>query len=129
MLIGTQDTDGSFKQVGAPLLSKALSGGLNDKKAALSAYVLVSLLKSINLVDNKQEYSQNIDKALAYLKNSVNNLQQADTYTLAVVLYAFKLAQFTENDLINRIDQHLDNIAIRKSNFNLVSSKLVFKSA
>jgi hypothetical protein len=117
MLMSTQaEEEGSFRQVGAPLFSKALAGGLDDKKAALSAYVLVSLLKTIKAVNlQKNKYESKVSKALAYLKKSVENLDQTDTYTLALVLYAFKLAQYEKN-LVNKIDTELNRRAIRESN-------------
>jgi hypothetical protein len=122
MLLGTQDqNEGSFKQVGAPLYSKALAGGLGtDRAFGLSAYVLVSLLKTFDALKQSDELVNDdskakIDKAFKYLKKSVqSDLEKADTYSLAVVLYAFKLGRY-EKALIERVENELDKRAIKES--------------
>lgn len=117
MLMGTQDKEtGCFKQVGAPLFSKAMAGGLSDKQVALSAYVTISVLKatdSLNLT-NSSDYQPGIAKGLEYLKSHVNkseeSLKKADTYTLSLILYAFKLAKF-DSALVASINTELDSRA------------------
>lgn len=115
MLLKTQSNDGSFAQTGAPLFSKALAGGMSDKKAGLSAFVLVSLLKSFDALNiTSNEDRRQLNKALEYLKNSVKDLKNADTYTLALVLYALKLGNY-EKVLIKSIDNELNKRAVKES--------------
>ena len=111
-LLKRQDEDGSFRQTGAQLYSKALSGGLKDKKTALSAYVMISMLKSkiaLNITLN-----QKINKGLTYLKLSLENIELTDTYTLALSLYAFKIDSF-DLKIIKKVENELDKRAIDKS--------------
>ena len=110
-LLKRQDEDGSFKQTGAQLFSKALSGGLKDKKTGLSAYVMVSLLKTKMALS--QPVNDNLKKGLKYLKSSLENLESADTYTLALSLYAFKLDS-QDIIMIEEIEAELDKRAIDK---------------
>lgn len=118
MLSETQDNDGSFRQVGAPLFSKALAGGLKNKKAGLSAYVMVSILKSITALDSagvKHDSDIVLSKGLEFLRTSVQDLETVDIYTLALVNYVFK-SMFIEDELIQKLDKELDVRAIRESN-------------
>ncbi len=116
MLIGTQNAEGCFEQVGAPLYSKALAGGLKDRKVGLSAYVLVSILKSLDALNvRNQEYDAKVKLGLKYLKSSINDLQNADTYTLGLVLFAFKLADKQEDqDFIKKMNEEINRRAINE---------------
>lgn len=116
MLTTTQDDDGSFKQVGAPLLSKALSGGLKDKKLGLSAYVLLSMVKAINASNNKEntpDIQQSLAKGLLYLKSSMDDLTKVDTYSLALVHNVYKLLDINEES-ISSIEDELNSRIIKK---------------
>jgi len=114
-LLSIQAEDGSFPQVGAPLLSKSLSGGLKDQKTGLSAYVMVVILKTMKaLKDNQVENQSQINKGIEYLKNSIKSVDEVDTYTLALISYAFKLANINEDDILN-IMEELDKRAIIES--------------
>ena len=117
MLMSTQNSEGCFEQVGAPLYSKALSGGLKDKKVGLSAYVLVSVLKAIDALKLKgdAEYDAKIKNGLNFLKTSVQNLQSADSYTLGLVLFAFKLADVGDDEFVSQINEELNRRAINES--------------
>jgi hypothetical protein len=126
MLLRTQNNaDGCFNQVGAQLLSKALSGGLDTTSSTnigLSAYVLISLLKatdSLNLTTNLT-YSIKIQSGLECLKNSLfendESLSRVKTHTLGLVLYAFKLADF-EKELTVKINEELERRALVQNGF------------
>ncbi|CAF0775839.1 unnamed protein product [Brachionus calyciflorus] len=119
MLLNTQSTDGSFKQVGAPLYSKALAGGLKDKKVGLSAYVLISLLKankSLNKINVEPEIQLSLSKGIGYLSSAIEDVSNTDSYTLALALYAFKIAELNE-ELISKIDSELDKRASKEGDF------------
>ena len=117
MLLDTQNSEGCFEQVGAPLYSKALSGGLKDKKVGLSAYVLVSVLKAVNALKLKgdPEYDDPIKNGLNFLKRSVMNLQSADSYTLGLVMFSFKLAGVGDVNFLEKINEELNRRAINES--------------
>lgn len=111
MLIKTQNREGAFTQVGAALYSKALAGGLKDKKTALSAYVTISILKSIQALNLTDAHSDAVGKGVTYLKNSIKDLSSTDTYTLALVHYVLKLTK-TNDQLFKDIGLELDARAI-----------------
>jgi hypothetical protein len=132
MLTNTQDeSDGSFKQVGAKLFSKALSGTLKDDeeqaKVGLSAYVMISLLKTVAVfnsntnLDNKISYGlrmEKINKGLEYLRKSFVN-SKLNNYNLALILYAFKLARSINNQyksmfLIDTLENELMKRSTKK---------------
>lgn len=120
MLKSAQDDDGSFKQVGAPLLSKALSGGLKDKKVGLSAYVMLSMVKALNALNNRDSVSQiqqSLAKGLIFLSNSMSDLSKVDTYSLALVHNVYKILD-TNPDLIDSIDNELNKRAIKEGIFS-----------
>lgn len=121
MLLGTQDeSDGSFTQVGVPLMSKAMSGGLkSDQKVGLTAYVLISLLKTFDALKKDDELASRenlakIEKAYLFLKNAVKNLPETDTYTLALILYAFKIGRY-DRVLAQSIDAELNKRGVKES--------------
>ena len=116
MLLSTQNAEGCFEQVGAPLYSKALAGGLKDRKVGLSAYVLVSVLKSIDALNLRgQEFDAKVNLGLSYLKTAVKDLQNADTYTLGLVLFAFKLANTEgDSDFLANINEETNRRAINE---------------
>jgi CD109 antigen len=114
-LLSIQAEDGSFPQVGAPLLSKSLSGGLKDQTTGLSAYVMVVLLKTTKAIqDNRVENQDKINKGIKYLRESIEIIDEVDTYTLALISYAFKLANVGEQDIM-LIMEELDKRAIIES--------------
>lgn len=120
MLTTTQDEDGSFKQVGAPLFSKALAGGLKDKKTGLSAYVIISMLKAIKALDKIDlavEINLSLSKGLEYLSSSLKDVMAVDTYTLALAHYVFKLANLNDA-LISKIDYELNKRATKQGKEN-----------
>ena len=119
MLMSTQNEEGCFQQVGAPLYSKALAGGLKDRKVGLSAYVLVSVLKSIDALNLRgQEYDAKVKLGLGFLKSSVEDLQNADTYTLGLVVFAFKLANASDDRAFTvKINDELNRRAINEDGF------------
>ena len=96
-----------------------MAGGLKkDQKTALSAYVLISLVKASKAVSsllttNKEQ----LDTACEYLKSSLSNhLAEADTYTLALVYYAFKIYQFNE-DYTQLVDEELERRSVNANGF------------
>lgn len=113
----TQDENGAFKQVGAHLFSQALAGGLNDQNVGLSAYVLLSILKSVDAL-NTENYQKKIKKGIEYLKSSINN--NTDTYTLALSLYVLKFYDNNDKHVIY-IDKELDKRCISESNYKWIS--------
>ena len=118
MLSTAQSDDGSFRQVGAPLLSKALSGGLKDKKVGLSAYVMLSMVKAanaLNLTTFTPEVQQSLAKGVVFLSNSMDTLSEVDTYSLALVHNVFKNLG-TNQELVDLIDIELDRRAIKEGN-------------
>lgn len=120
LLDKTQDENGCFKQVGTPLFSKALAGGLKDQKTGLSAYVLLSILKSVDALGLKnEEYQAKIEKGIKYLKTSLNKIEDVDTYTLGLILYVLKLGD-TDDRFIARVDEELNRRAVSESNFFIV---------
>jgi hypothetical protein len=126
MLLSTQNaTDGCFSQVGAQLLSKALSGGLDttaSKNVGLSAYVLVSALKSLDALNrtSSPEYSAKIKSGFTCLIHSLfenaNSLESTKTHTLGVVLYAFKLGGVYD-EIVSKINAELEKRAKVESGF------------
>lgn len=117
-LLARQSKDGSFSQIGAQLFSKALAGGLKDENVGLSAYVLISLLKSQKAVKPSQNDNSRIQLALSYLKTSLHDAANADLYSLALGLYAFKLAE-TDSEFVAKLEAELDQRAINKGNFKI----------
>ena len=119
MLVNAQNEDGSFRQVGAPLFSKALAGGLKDKKVGLSAYVMISLLKAVKAL-NKIRLENNVQLSLSngieFLSSKLNDISKIDTYSLALSHFVFKLSN-TNEDLIEQIDQELDSRAIKEGDY------------
>ena len=117
MLLNIQNEDGSFDQVGAALLSKALAGGLSNKKIGLSAYVIISILKAVDALGlrDSQHEKEKLNKGLKYLKNEVQSVEELDTYTLAITLYTFKLANYDEISTIEDLLSELDSRAINES--------------
>jgi CD109 antigen len=117
MLLNIQNEDGSFDQVGSPLLSKALAGGLSNKKIGLSAYVIISVLKAVDALGLKdsQYEKEKLNKGLLYLKNSLRSVEELDTYTLAITLYVFKLANYDEITSIEDLLSELDSRAVNES--------------
>lgn len=107
-------------QVGVPLMSKAMSGGLkSDQKVGLTAYVLVALLKTFDALKKDDELVSDenrmkMEKAFGFLKNSIQNLPETDTYTLALILYAFKIGRY-DKSLTQQIDAELNKRAINES--------------
>lgn len=80
------------------MYSSALAGGLKkDQKASLSAYVLISLLKTSKAVKPLPATTKvQLDNACQYLKSSTADISQIDTYTLALVYYAFETYEFDD---------------------------------
>jgi len=120
-LLQRQNKDGSFSQSGAQLFSKALAGGLKDEKIGLSAYVMISLiksLKSLNKIDNER-----IKLGLEYLKISLKDIENADVYSLSLVLYCFKLTQF-DSEFKILIENELDKRAVKKSKYSFFLVKI-----
>lgn len=116
-LLVRQTKDGSFSQIGAQLFSKALAGGLKDEKIGLSAYVLISLLKSLKAIKpNKDDYAR-IKLGLDYLKSSLDDVINSDLYSLALGLYAFKLAEI-DPDFVLKLENELSKREINKSKSN-----------
>ncbi len=140
LLLNRQDKDGSFKHEGAKLYSSALAGGLKDLKMGLTAYVLVSLVKTSsaikqhpswindkhdshqmtmsNLDDFMEESQKKLDLAFIYLINSIaNNLADTDTYTLALSLYAMKIQDphNVNSNFSNVIEEELDMRATHRN--------------
>lgn len=121
-LLLRQNKDGSFSQSGAQLFSKALAGGLNDEKIGLSAYVMISLLKSLKslkTIDNER-----IKLGLEYLKSSLTDIENADVYSLSLVLYCFKLAKF-DSEFKKLIENELDKRAVKKSKYSFFLVKIL----
>ena len=130
-------TDGRFDQLGQPLLSKALAGALEggegqqvkSLKVALSAYVIISVIKArdaLGLKENSKEEDKGDDdklmktvrKGLAFLRSArvANELEKWDTYSLALVLYAFKLADRDEDaSIVEDLIAELESRAIVES--------------
>ena len=117
LLMSRQDDDGSFRQEGAPLFSSALAGGLKkDKKTALSAYVLISLIKTSNsMQDLLDKHDVQLGQAFEYLTNSISDIENVDTYTLALILYAFKIADSSDENTISLINAELEKRAIHSN--------------
>lgn len=68
-----------------------------DQKTGLSAYVLISLLKTSKAVAPLLATSKaQLDNACQYLKSSTADITQTDTYTLALVYYAFRIYEFDD---------------------------------
>ncbi len=126
MLLSRQSFYGSFENIGVKLYSAALAGALEkDQKTALSAYVLISLLKTANAIKAKNEeltfkitdiHEGNFISAFGYLENSIQNMTNIDTYTLALVLYSFKLYYYNPA-LALEIEKELDKRAIISNDF------------
>jgi hypothetical protein len=122
MLLSIQHLDGSFPQVGAPLFSKAMSGGieLSDKKdLTLSIYVFISLVKAINLT-NIDDYDKNkIELVYNYIKdsfNDYNDYKSLDTFTLALTLYSFKLYDINRNkNFLIKIEREIDTRSVKSN--------------
>lgn len=113
LLMSRQDKDGSFREEGAKLFSSALAGGLKkDKKTALSAYVLISLIKTATSIQDLDNHDSQIAQAFDYLTNSISDIENVDTYTLALILYAFKIADSDNEDIIALIETELESRAI-----------------
>ncbi|RNA09103.1 alpha-2-macroglobulin 1 [Brachionus plicatilis] len=119
MLISAQDEDGSFRQVGAPLYSKALAGGLKNKKVGLSAYVMISLLKAVKAL-NRTSLDPNVQlslsKGIQFLSASIDDVSNVDTYSLALSHFVFNLASINEES-IEIIDQELDARATKEGDY------------
>lgn len=112
-LLSTQNSDGSFENVGTPLLSKGLSGGMNGGKSiGLTAYVFITILTTIKSTKIQVEFDKNvIQKGLNFLQKATDDINRTNTYDLALTLYAFKLSgEF--KDTVNKIEQELDKRAI-----------------
>lgn len=119
MLVNAQNEDGSFRQVGAPLYSKALAGGLKDKKVGLSAYVMISLLKAVKALNKtslENSVQLSLSKGIEFLSSAINDISEIDTYSLALSHFVFKLSN-TNEDLIEKIDQELDSRAIKEGDY------------
>jgi hypothetical protein len=71
------------------------------------------------------EYDKNqIDKALLFLKTSIYETENVNTYTLALCLYAFKLSdKFMDKGVEKEIEYQLEKRAINEGN---CESKLHF---
>ena len=110
--MNTQSADGSFQSVGTPLLSKGLSGGMgNEKTVGLTAYVLISLLTALKSTPVQNYDHKKIDRSLLYLKKTVYDVEITSSYTLALSLYAFKLAN-EHKAIIKEIENELENRAV-----------------
>ena len=97
-----------------------MSGGLNDKKSSgLTAYVLITLLMTLKSTQIQVEYDKNqIDKALLFLKTSIYETDNVNTYTLALCLYAFKLSEkFMDKGVEKEIEDQLEKRAVNEGNF------------
>ncbi|XP_028411916.1 CD109 antigen-like isoform X2 [Dendronephthya gigantea] len=91
-ILSTQQRDGSFSESGR--VSSYLQGGLKSSTPeALTAYVLVSLLES---GDESSETKLGISKAVRFLKTKLSGI--SDVYTLALIAYAFELADDTAKE-------------------------------
>ena len=112
--------DGSFKNVGTKLLSKGLSGGLSDEKSTgLTAYVLITLLTTLKSTKVQIGYKSQIDKALLYLKHTIYDIENVNTYTLALCLYTFKLSnEFTDKGVEKEIEYQLEKRAVNEGIVN-----------
>jgi hypothetical protein len=112
-LLNTQNSDGSFENVGTPLHSKGLAGGMNSGKlTGLSAYVLITLLTTLKSTKIQIDFDKyKIPKGLDYLQKSLKDINSANTYDLTLIFYAFKLSQEFPS-LIQKIEEELDRRVI-----------------
>ena len=112
-LLNTQNFDGSFENVGTPLHSKGLAGGMNSGKlTGLSAYVLITLLTALKSTNIQTGFDKNkIPKGLDYLQKQINDINSTNTYDLALIFYTFKLSNEFQA-VINKIEEELDRRAI-----------------
>ena len=100
------------------MYSSALAGGLKkDQKTGLSAYVLISLLKTSKAVIPLLATSKaQLDKACEYLKSSTVDTTQIDTYTAALVYYAFKIYEF-DDEYTQLIGDELERRSVNINGF------------
>ena len=130
LLMTRQNKDGSFDQLGVKLYSAALAGALKTNQG-LTAYVLISLLKTKNALrenESIKNYDLQITKTFQYLKNSLVNINDVDTYTLALSLYAFKMSNYDVESAII-IENELDKRAFSKNGFIYWSEMENFSSS
>ena len=113
-LLNRQEKDGSFNQTGAQLFSKALAGGLKDDKTGLSAYVMISIIKALNAINLNIKENKRVNLGLEYLRSSLDNMQNVNTYSLALILYCFKLTNSHTKYLV-MVENELETRAINQS--------------
>ncbi len=113
--------------MGAKLFSAALAGALEkDQKNGLTAYVLISLLKTANAIKTRKTnhsdfiishiHEENFLVTFLYLKQSIeNDWNNTDSYTLALTLYAFKIYEH-DIEFAQQIENELDSRAIIQAN-------------
>jgi len=121
-LLTRQQKDGSFTHTGAQLFSKALSGGLKEDKTGLSAYVMICLIKALKVVNPKTEENQRIKLGLDFLGSSLDSIQNVNTYSLALILYCFKLTN-SHTEYVSIIEHELDTRSISQNGFLYWSDK------
>lgn len=88
-----QAENGSFPEVGH-VSHQAMQGGAS-KGIALTAYTLITFLEA---KDHKAMYNKTIDKALKYITDNLDQLE--DTYSLAIANYALQLANHEKKDML-----------------------------
>ncbi len=113
-LLNRQEKDGSFNHSGAQLFSKALAGGLKDDKTGLSAYVMISIIKSLKIITSNSEENKRVKLGLEYLRSSLDNIQNVNTYSLALILYCFKLTN-SHTKYLAMVEKELDIRAVNQS--------------
>ncbi|PIK61577.1 putative pregnancy zone protein, partial [Apostichopus japonicus] len=90
-LRGIQEVDGSFRTVGY-LAHKAMKGGVNNN-VTLAAYVVSTFLEAGYGTEDKT-----VAAAFKYLNSQLDSLE--DTYSMALLAYAYALAGMEEFDQV-----------------------------
>lgn len=137
-LIERQSNDGSFRQNGAKLFSKAMAGALMLENAnqqqqqlfiGLTSYVAVALIKYNQLISSASStsFDREIERSMKYLRrNLLGDIKKLNTFDLAMSFYAFSVYNEKNSscELVKKIENELNERAVNESKKETIHWKL-----